>query len=305
MDIELLKEFLILARCLNFSKAADSLYMSQPVLSRHIQNLENHLGVALFARDKHSVTLTDIGKIFAHDVERIVEDYELSMKHIQMSKTGAVGAIELTTSYTLSSLFIYDFFPAFNRDYPDIKVNFIIEESGPFIKKRIEENKTDLVLMLDWTERIFPNLEHITLVRDHFYVFANDDHPIAHQKEVTIKELSGIPMVYLDIKEQLCSVNFFQQLFLRHHSIYNPAITATSTEGLFLEVLTGKGISILSEPVFRYTPSKIHVTRISDPDAYINTNLIWCRHTTNPCVPIFVEAFSKFAQDYYSAHSTT
>ena len=37
MDIELLKEFLILARCLNFSKAADSLYMSQPVLSRHIR----------------------------------------------------------------------------------------------------------------------------------------------------------------------------------------------------------------------------------------------------------------------------
>ena len=109
-----------------------------------------------FSRDKHSVTLTDIGKIFAHDVERIVEDYELSMKHIQMSKTGAVGAIELTTSYTLSSLFVYDFLPAFNRDYPDIKVNFIIEESGPFIKKRIEENKTDLVLMLDWTERIFP-----------------------------------------------------------------------------------------------------------------------------------------------------
>ena len=103
MDIELLKEFLILARCLNFSNAADSLYMSQPVLSRHIQNLENHLGVALFSRDKHSVTLTDIGKIF-----------------------------------------VYDFLPAFNRDYPDIKINFIIEESGPFIKKGLKKIRLTL-----------------------------------------------------------------------------------------------------------------------------------------------------------------
>ena len=61
MDIELFNEFLVLAQTLNYSKAAQQLYLSQSVLSRHIQNLENHLGVALLSRNKHSVELTAIG----------------------------------------------------------------------------------------------------------------------------------------------------------------------------------------------------------------------------------------------------
>ena len=302
MDIDLLNEFIILSKCLNYSKAADQLYISQSVLSRHIQGLENQLGVDLFTRNKHSVALTPIGQIFAEDVEKVVQQYAKAMKHVQMSKDGALGEIEITTSYTLSSLFVYDFLPEFNRKYPHIKTTMKIEEGGPQIKKDIEENKRDLSIMLDWTENSSPQLEHRTFFKNNFYVFVGEGHPLSNQKEVSIEELSGVPMVYLNMKENLCSIPFFEKLFAKYNSVYYPCIEASSTESLFLKVLTGEGVSILSEPVFRYTPSKIKIIRISNPDVYINTNLIWNKNSPNTSVPVFVEEFSRFIKVYNRSH---
>ncbi len=303
MDIDLLNEFIILSKCLNYSKAADQLYISQSVLSRHIQNLESQLGVELFTRNKHSVALTPIGRIFADDVEKVVLQYNKAMKHIQMSKDGALGEIEITTSYTLSSLFIYDFLPEFNKKYPDIKVHMNIEEAGPQTKKFIEENKTDITIMLDWTENTSPNIGYKTFFKNNFYVFAEENHPLASKTEVSIEELSGLPMIYLSMKENLCSIPYFEKLFSKYGAVYNPCIEANSTEDLFLKVLTGAGVSILSEPVFRYTPSKIKIIRISNPDVFINTNLIWNKNSPNASVPLFVEEFGQFIKVYNRIHS--
>lgn len=302
MDIDLLNEFIVLSKCLNYSKASDQLYISQSVLSRHIQSLENQLGVVLFSRSKHSVALTPIGKVFADDVEKVIAQYHSAMKHIQMSKSGALGEIEITSSYTLSSLFVYDFLPDFNIRYPDIKVRINIEEAGPQTKKGIEENRTDLTIMLDWTENSSQNLDHCTFFKNNFYAFVNENHPLAAKASLSVKDLSGLPMVYLNLKENLCSISFFKKLFDKYDAIYNPAIEADSTESLFLKVLTGEGISILSEPVFRYTPSKIKIIRINDPDVYINTNLIWNKNSTNASVFLFVEEFKKFIAVYNQSH---
>ena len=160
-------------------------------------------------------------------------------------------------------------------------------------------------MMLDWTEDEFPTLQRLTFFKNNFYLFTPEDHPLASNTEVSIEELSGLPMVYLSMKENLCSINFFDKLFTRHHSVYTPKVPASSTESLFLKVLTGEGVSILSEPVFRYTPSKIKIIRITNPEAVINTNLIWNKNSPNACVPIFVDEFERFIRAYRRTHADT
>ena len=61
MDINRLNEFITLATLLNYSKAANQLYLTQPALSRHIHDLEQTLGTQLFIRDTHNVHLTSVG----------------------------------------------------------------------------------------------------------------------------------------------------------------------------------------------------------------------------------------------------
>ena len=63
MNTDRLYEFLTLAQTLNYSKAVETLFISQSVLSKHIKDLEKELDVELFIRNTHSVTLTNAGQI--------------------------------------------------------------------------------------------------------------------------------------------------------------------------------------------------------------------------------------------------
>jgi DNA-binding transcriptional LysR family regulator len=65
MRLNLLYEFVILSKYLNYSKAAEHLYLTQPVLSRHISELESRVGAQLLVRNTRNVQLTEMGRIFA------------------------------------------------------------------------------------------------------------------------------------------------------------------------------------------------------------------------------------------------
>jgi DNA-binding transcriptional LysR family regulator len=80
MKIEYLKEFLTLAKTLNFSKAAKAHYLSTSALSKHVSSLENELGIQLFNRTSSAVSLTVNGRLFFEGVESIVNDYENFIK---------------------------------------------------------------------------------------------------------------------------------------------------------------------------------------------------------------------------------
>ena len=72
MDIQQIKNFLVLCDTLNFRKAAEQINIVQPALSRQIQLLENEMGAMLFNRSTRAVTLTEAGYIFS---KRSAEDF--------------------------------------------------------------------------------------------------------------------------------------------------------------------------------------------------------------------------------------
>ena len=83
MDINRLNEFITLATLLNYSKAANQLYLTQPALSRHIHDLEQTLGTQLFIRDTHNVHLTSVGEIFLKEAQEIIQRYNHALDLIK------------------------------------------------------------------------------------------------------------------------------------------------------------------------------------------------------------------------------
>ncbi len=86
MNINHIREFIVLAETLNFTKAANKLYCSQPALSKHIAAIEKELGTVLVERGEGHVALTPIGSIYLEDARRIVRDYDQSLATIQAAK---------------------------------------------------------------------------------------------------------------------------------------------------------------------------------------------------------------------------
>ena len=74
MDFRHIKAFIAVADALSVTKAAERLHISQPPLSRHIQQLENELGLTLFVRHRQGVTLTEPGLTFDHSIRKTVTE---------------------------------------------------------------------------------------------------------------------------------------------------------------------------------------------------------------------------------------
>lgn len=80
--------FIATAEHLGFSKAARQLNLSQPPLTRHIQSLEEKLGVKLFKRNTHAVSLTDAGVLFLEDVRSILSHLDRASEAVRRVNRG-------------------------------------------------------------------------------------------------------------------------------------------------------------------------------------------------------------------------
>lgn len=83
MELRVLKYFLMVAREENITKAAQLLHVTQPTLSRQLMQLEEELGVQLFHRGKHNVTLTEDGMLLRRRAQELVSLSEKTKMELQ------------------------------------------------------------------------------------------------------------------------------------------------------------------------------------------------------------------------------
>ena len=102
MNTNRIYEFLVLAKLLSFSKAADALYISQSVLTRHIQDLEQELDVTLLNRTTHGVTLTEAGRTLAAGGPELIGKCESILRRLRTQNSPAKGKIRIGIGLELS-----------------------------------------------------------------------------------------------------------------------------------------------------------------------------------------------------------
>lgn len=93
MNTERLYEFLVLSHVLNYTHAAKALYISQPILTRHIQALEAELGVPLFRRTTHGVTLTEAGRLLSNQAEGLLEKCDRALSLVRERNMPVQGSV--------------------------------------------------------------------------------------------------------------------------------------------------------------------------------------------------------------------
>src|ERR1700712_2409300 len=98
MDLQQIKNFLLLSDTLNFRKAAEQINIVQPALSRQIQLLENEMGAMLFDRSKRTVALTEAGIFFQKEADRILQDLSKTIVRTAQVHNGEAGEVRITHS---------------------------------------------------------------------------------------------------------------------------------------------------------------------------------------------------------------
>ncbi len=244
MDIDKLLRFCAIVDYGSISKAAETLYCSQPSLSKQILALEKELGYPLFDRHGKKMTLNKSGQLlysFSRHLERDYNQLKTDLYALNCSTHHEIsfGATNCIGTYLLPSILI-----DFKKQNPDIPVNFTLN----FFPNIIEMLNQDIIsfALIPENEDTLHNPSYIChdFYDDEMVVVFPPNHPLAEFDSIPPKELLKYPFLISQIQSAtrrfiLSRLNHYD---IRLHNIQN----MYNTETIKQSIMKGMGISILS-----------------------------------------------------------
>ncbi|MCF6465817.1 selenium metabolism-associated LysR family transcriptional regulator [Clostridium sp. Cult2] len=167
MDLRQLETFIEVANLKNFSRAAEKLYITQPTVTNHIQNLEKELGSLLINRSGKKISLTDAGSLFYKYAINIVNSCEMAKFDLAAFKGRIQGHLYIYSSSIPRKYILPDIIDDFLEKYPD--VSFTLEDKdSKNVVKSILEGDTDFGII--GAQYPSDRLKYIELVEDRLLV---------------------------------------------------------------------------------------------------------------------------------------
>lgn len=295
MDINRLNEFIVLATHLNYSKAANQLFLTQPALSRHIHDLEQTLGVKLFIRDTHNVYLTSVGELFFSEAKDIVDRYNHALQLVREAVSDTTGKLSIGFLGAAVQPFLGKFTMQFHVQHPEIKLSMESSDLDPLIQE-LNDDKIDVCFVTHVDSNYLPGLQSKTILKDPLMVVVSPTHPLAAKESITLEELSGIPMIAFNHKENPITNDFHRQIFKKANAVYNIQFEVPNIETAMFYVGINNGSFIIPSHLAPMANGLVTIP-ISDERCSISLNLLWKKSNPNPSIPIFQKAFLNFMQD--------
>jgi DNA-binding transcriptional LysR family regulator len=187
MDLVLLRSFLAVADSGAITEAAERIGVTQPALSRRLQQLEDHLGVTLLARGRKGVQLTELGRLVHGEAQGIVARYEQMRETVASHQKLEGGTVRIGGGATAVSYILPEAIAAFQAAHPQVR--FQLREAGSSeVADDVVAGRLELgVVTLPVRDR---ELDLTPLATDRVILVGRHDHPLARRRVVQIHELA-------------------------------------------------------------------------------------------------------------------
>ncbi|MDQ0361993.1 LysR family transcriptional regulator [Breznakia pachnodae] len=260
MEINYIKEFVILADVKNYLEASELLFISQSSLSKHIKSLERELGVSLFERTTRSVHLSEYGETFLEYAKKIVNlQYQYTTALINQSNsfqhTITIGSIPIMAPYNIT-----DAIMEFKKENTNFAVN-LVEDDSSQLKEQLRNGTCELAFIRDNDERE-PEFSKLPYTTDNLAAILPKNHPYAKEKYLTLEQLQHEDFLLL----QPGSVLYNLSVKICNDAGFEPNIVFTGqrAENIIDLIEKGMGISLL----MKKTTSYLSNTNIQIVDIY-------------------------------------
>ena len=292
MDIQHIKYFLAVVECESFSRAADKLYVTQPILSRCIRNLEQEFGTPLIIRSSRSFVLTDAGKVLYQYGTQIVEQYQDIYRRIQDIQSSEVGEVRIVCPGVLLDMYFPKLITQYQKKYPKIKITIHERESRPTASS-ILNGEADLGLVMLPVENQ-ADLNVYPIITDEVQVVVPEDHPFAKKSFVRIRDLQDINIITYNSNATLH--NTFLQLCQDCGFTPNLACQSLMPNFILDTISYGRCIGVIPAPMCRQFRSEGLVSIPIRPQFPWVIALITKK---NHYISHAAQSFLSFAQKYF------
>ena len=234
--------FLSVARNLSFTKASNELYISQPAISNHINEIENLYGIQLFERINNKVVLTSQGQVFlqfAEEIHRQYRELEFEMNLLTQKDT---GKLMIGASTTIAQYLLPIIMSKFMSSFPDIKL-FLITGNTEYIERLILDHKVDMGIVEGVSHK--KEFKYALFAQDELVLVTSTKHKT--REEISFDELKTLPIV---LRESGSGTLEVIQKLLKSRGLkltdLNVVVQLGSTEAIKRFVIAGDSYAIVS-----------------------------------------------------------
>nr|WP_244969405.1 LysR family transcriptional regulator [Staphylococcus coagulans] len=258
-----MKYFVEVVRQGGITRAAETLYIAQPTMSKAIKELESEIGQPLFDRTRRQLLLTDVGEVFYHKAVEIIKLYESFPNEI----SSLLGLEKGYISALIDMERLVQVLAQFHQQYPNVVFN-LDENGGKTIENQVRNNEIHLGLTsLPVDSKMF---DSFPLYSEEFKVVMHHTHPLAQQQTVAFKALNDEDFIMFNedfyINDKIIA--------LTRQAGFVPYIVSKISQWQFIEhLITAKmGISILPNNIVRLISENPEIRVLSIEDSTVCFN---------------------------------
>ncbi len=192
MDFKQLEAFVAIAKHKSFSKAADSLYITQPTISTHIKNLEYELNATLINRSSKKIHLTDAGTILHKYAVDILNKRDYAIYSLNDYKGKIEGLLEISASSVPEEHLLPKMLISFNEIFPDVRYKISKYDSGLILKKIIQG---EINFGIVGSKADYGNLEYLKIMSDEIILVAPPKNIYSSLGEISPDDLKAFNLI--------------------------------------------------------------------------------------------------------------
>lgn len=290
MTLNQLESFLVLAQRLNFTQAAEDLFISQPALSRMISALEQELNIQLFYRSSRSVSLTPAGKAFAQECPRILDSCRSGVDAAMLAQQGFRGEVSIGILRDTFDGNAVQLYRRMAEEYPKIRI-FFRELSHSDLIRAFMAGEVDAII--NYGEPLpQENTESVILRRDRQCAVVPVESPLARAHSLRMEDLRDEDFVIMSRTSSLPGHGIVWKMAAEAGFMPRVVAEANYVPSLLMLVACGMGVSTLTDDLEYLAKGMVRFIPLVGVPLSCHA-FAWRRDNRNPSLPYVLEVVRR------------
>lgn len=256
MNTENLECFLLVAENLSFARAAKSLHISQPAVTKQIHTLENEIGIRLFTRSTRHVELTPAGESFYKDAKEIVLKTQMAVSRAQRQSFPS-ETLRIGVSTPAVLFYLQPVLKQFHKRYPEVRPDIECMDYKRILNLFLDDKLDILFYYRENLPKEYA-VRFQELKRDGVCCLVPADHPFAEKESADMDDLNSCTVIACSPLEAPLSIAALQEKVLERHDP-EKIIYCSSVEAAHCLAGAGMGAALLPGMLCLKTPEYVCV----------------------------------------------
>lgn len=290
LELRHFKYFQALANELNYRKASEKLFISQPGLSRQIKQMEEILKVPLFIRTKRKVDLTEAGKYLKSEVDFILNHLQLTAKQLKMINDGQMGEVRIGFLGSAVQKVIPDLMLKLNTHYPEVHTS-LEELSNRAQIEGLQKDALDIGFVR--MARVPKEMEMHPVHTDGFSVALPKEHPLTARNFKNMGQLKDEPFILFS--SDYSPLYYDKIMSICEDQGFSPRISHKSVNAhtIFKLVESGLGVAIIPSSLHQGFDLDVKFIKLKDVPQNTVLSAVWRSDNRNPATRKVIDLLLK------------